>query len=396
MKTRFAIFAGLAATAVLLVLLPSCTGGRLYSYSDPSRVGRLQHAPQSAAESMSLQLQSGRAMGLQQQPATSSPRSIDEVWVIAKPQADVVAAAPVVQDEVPGCGSMVCVPPLPAPQPQATEPAFVALPLKHTDVRASISAFIASVDVTQQFHNPYDGKIEAVYVFPLPHNAAVSEFLMTIGERTIRGIIRERAEAERIYHEARAQGHVASLLTQERPNIFTQKVANIEPGRSIDVTITYFHTLACDDGWFEFAFPMVVGPRFNPPGFVGGVAALPRGSLDQAGQATAVQYLRAHERSGHDISLEVAIDAGVPIEEVRCATHEVEISGLESQQARVALSPRDSIPNRDFVLRYRAAGDAIRTALLAHRDQRGGYFALMVLLDWLRPGGTRPTAPIVV
>jgi len=124
----------------------------------------------------------------------------------------------------------------------------VPLPLKHTDVKASISAYIASVEVTQEFHNPYDGKIEAVYVFPLPQNAAVNEFIMIIGERRIRGIIRERQEAEEIYRQARSQGYIASLMTQERPNIFTHSVANIEPGKRIDVNIKYFHTLAYADG----------------------------------------------------------------------------------------------------------------------------------------------------
>src|SRR5712672_3175170 len=120
--------------------------------------------------------------------------------------------------------------------------------------------------------------MEAVYLFPLPHNAAVNDFIMTIGERRIRGIIRERKEAEEIYQEAKRQGYVASLLTEERPNVFTQSVANIEPGREIDVTIKYFHTLEYADGWYEFVFPMVVGPRFNPAGTTDGVGAVPRGA----------------------------------------------------------------------------------------------------------------------
>src|SRR5262249_44818825 len=142
----------------------------------------------------------------------------------------------------------------------------VTVPLKHTDVQASVAGYISTVNVTQQFNNPYDSKIEAVYVFPLPDNAAVSDFLMTIGDRTIRGIIREREQAEQIYAAARAQGYVASLMTEERPNIFTQKVANIEPGKAIDINIRYYSTLTYSDGGYEFFFPMVIGPRFNPPG----------------------------------------------------------------------------------------------------------------------------------
>ena len=112
----------------------------------------------------------------------------------------------------------------------------VSLPLKHTEVRAFVQGFIGTVEVSQQFQNPYSGKIEAVYIFPLPHDAAVSEFVMTIGERRIRGIIRERKEAEELYNEAKRQGYVASLLTEERPNIFTQSVANIEPGTHVRVS----------------------------------------------------------------------------------------------------------------------------------------------------------------
>jgi len=149
----------------------------------------------------------------------------------------------------------------------------IPMPLRHTDVRATVSGYIGAVEVIQQFHNPYSSKIEAVYVFPLPHNAAVNEFIMTIGDRHIRGLIRESEEAKRIYEAARQQGYVASLLTEERPNIFTQSIANIEPGKKIDVHISYLHTLEYVDGWYEFAFPMVVGPRFNPPGITNGIGA---------------------------------------------------------------------------------------------------------------------------
>ena len=153
----------------------------------------------------------------------------------------------------------------------------VPLPLEHTAVEAAIEGHISTVAVNQRFGNPFDTKIEAVYLFPLPEKAAVSEFLMVIGERTIRGIVREKDEAEEIYRQARAQGYRASLLVQHRPNVFEQKVANIEPGKTIEVDITYFHTLAYKDGWYSFVFPTVVGPRFNPPGHTDPVGAVRRG-----------------------------------------------------------------------------------------------------------------------
>jgi Ca-activated chloride channel family protein len=302
-------------------------------------------------------------------PPGGLPALDEEVWVIVKSDPEAVPAG---GDATPGSGAMIC------RLPEAGRVKDVPLPLEHTDVSASVNAYIASVDVIQRFQNPFESKIEAVYVFPLPQNAAVNGFVMTVGERRIRGIIRERQEAERIYREARSQGYVASLLTQERPNIFTQKVANIEPGKRIDVEITYFHTLTYDDGWYEYTFPMVVAPRFNPPGSTDGVGAVARGRRGSSGQRTEVQYLRPDERSGHDISLAVDIMAGVSVEEIRCNSHRIEITNEESEQVRVTLSPDDSIPNKDFVLRYRVAGDEVKTALLTHQEGNEGYFTFML------------------
>jgi len=281
------------------------------------------------------------------------------------------AGGGIVRDaDTPGCGAMRVRPP--------RETRELDLPLKHTDVKADVCGYVATVNVTQQFHNPYDEKIEAVYVFPLPDNAAVNEFVMTIGRRKIRGIIRERQEAERVYKEARRQGYTASLLTQERPNVFTQKVANIEPCKSIDVTIRYFNTLAYVDGWYEFVFPMVVGPRFNPPGSKDGIGAVARGKRGISGQRTEVQYLAPGERSGHDISLSVDIDAGVEIEELDCPTHIVSKKMHSRRRAEVVLSDRDDLPNKDFVLRYRVAGDRTKSAMVTHTDKRGDFFSLML------------------
>ena len=254
----------------------------------------------------------------------------------------------------------------------------IPLPLKHTEVHAAVSGCIGTVDVKQEFANPYQKKIEAVYVFPLPHDAAVNEFVMTIGERHIRGIIRERAEAEGIYAMAKSQGYTASLLTEERPNVFSQSVANIEPGKEIDVNIKYFQTLAFNDGWYEFVFPMVVGPRYNPQGTADGVGAVERGNGGASGQNTEVEYLKPDERSGHDIALHLEVDAGVKIEEFQCATHRILQQQADDKHLSVALAAEDRIPNKDFVLRYRLAGDRVKSELLTHRDERGGYFALML------------------
>jgi Ca-activated chloride channel family protein len=290
----------------------------------------------------------------------------EELWVIAKG----FTSTPQPPEDRPGCGCLM------AKLPDVEKE--VPVPLKHTSVTGNIDGYIASVDVTQQFQNPYSSKIEAVYVFPLPENAAVNEFVMTVGERKIRGIIREREQAEKIYNEARSQGHVASLLTEERPNVFTQKVANIEPGKQIDINIRYFNTLRYDDGAYEFVFPMVVGPRYNPPATTDVIDSVARGAHNASGQNTEVQYLAPNERSGHDVSVSLNIKAGVNIENVRCVNHSVDIKESSESERQITLSPSDSIPNKDFVLRYKVAGEQIKTAMMTHKDDHGQYFTMML------------------
>jgi len=295
----------------------------------------------------------------------------EEIWIIARPK------VPAGEDDAsPGAGAMVATV-HPSDMPDAP-PREVPLPLEHTDVRAAVIGYVGTVDVTQQFTNPFDEKIEAVYLFPLPEQAAVSEFVMTIGERRIRGILREREEAEAVYRQARAQGYQASLLTQHRPNVFEQKVANIEPGKRIDVEIRYYHTLAYGDGWYSFVFPMVVGPRYNPAGSTDPLLALPRTDVRETG-AAAVRYLRPNERSGHDIGISVDLAPGVAIEEV-AASHRIKQEPLDGGAMRVTLDELATIPNQDFVLSFRVAGEKIKSNLLTYVDPKTqqGYFTLML------------------
>ena len=254
----------------------------------------------------------------------------------------------------------------------------VILPLESTSVDANISGYIATVNVLQKYHNPYRDKIEAVYVFPLPQNAAVTDFVMIVGDRKIRGIIREKEEAQRIYQQAKSQGYRASLLTQERPNIFKQSVANIEPGKRIDISITFFNTLKYENGEYEFVFPTVVGPRYNPAGQTDGIGAVGRDAYSASGQSTDVHYLNPNETSAHNIDINVDIDAGVSIEKVYSNSHVINVDKKTPSHAVVKLSPNDRIPNKDFVLRYKTSGSEVKTAMMVHKGDKGNYFTLLL------------------
>src|SRR5215217_6174883 len=254
-------------------------------------------------------------------------------------------------------------------------------PLKHTDVKAEISGFISRVTVTQQFENPFKEKIEAAYTFPLPQNAAVDDMTMIVGNRTVRGKILPREEAQAVYDAAKSNGQVAGLLDQERPNIFTQSVANILPGAEVKITISYVETLSYVNGAYEFVFPMVVGPRYVP----GSATSSNRGNgfapdTDRVPDASRItpKAPPAGMRSGHDISLEVTLDAGLIIDNIDSKTHPTDIQRPDAHSARLRLKDSETIPNKDFVLRYDVAGQAIQDALLTHRSEKGGFFTLIL------------------
>src|SRR5215207_7318888 len=201
-------------------------------------------------------------------------------------------------------------------------------PLKHTKVNAQVSGFISRVTVTQEFENNFQNKIEAVYTFPLPQAAAVDDLTMLVGDRTVKGKIMRREEAQQAYAAAKQIGKVASLLDQERPNIFTQQVANIMPGERIRIVISYVETLKYEDGSYEWSFPMVVAPRYisaSEPDENDDTEprSIPEETIDAP--RTPPTAIAEGMRAGHDISLEIAIDAGLPIEVFHSLTHETQI-----------------------------------------------------------------------
>ncbi|CAN5801708.1 hypothetical protein BH20ACI4_BH20ACI4_34740 [soil metagenome] len=252
------------------------------------------------------------------------------------------------------------------------------VPLKHTAVNAEISGFLSRVRVVQEFENNFTEKIEAVYVFPLPNNAAVDDMTMRIGERVVRGKIMKREEAREVYEAAKSNGQIASLLDQERPNIFTQSVANILPGEKILIEISYIETLKYDGGTYEFVFPMVVGPRYNPGGATGKTGGGFSPDTTQVPDASKITPMPALTRAGHDISISVNLDAGVPVESVQSNSHGIESAMLSANSYSVKLRNENTIPNKDFILKYDVAGKKIEDAILTHRGDKGGYFSLIL------------------
>jgi Ca-activated chloride channel family protein len=236
------------------------------------------------------------------------------------------------------------------------------LPIIDLAVHLDVTGLLVHGTVVQVFQNPTGEVIEALYVFPLPERAAVHFMEMAIGERHIVSVIQERQEAKRTYDAARAAGKKAALLEQERPNLFTTTVANINPGENVAVTLEYIQEIDYDAGEFGLAFPLTYTPRVQP--VLGSDAAPSRGRSS-----------RAIPRAAFSVRLE----AGFPLEAVESASHSLD--RWWDGEALMLEAPADGIAaDRDFLLRWRPQlGATPQSALFSEERDGARYHLLMVL-----------------
>lgn len=264
----------------------------------------------------------------------------------------------------------------------------VPCPLRDTSVTSDISGFVARVTVKQRFSNPSKTPIEALYTFPLPADAAVDQMSMTIGNRRVVGVVKRKEEARAVYETAKKAGKTAALLDQERPNIFTQSVANIMPGQDIVVEIGYTNVLKYEDGVYEWAFPTVVGPRYTARGGYeqtwvrGSSAAAPAHlakleSSERDPEKITPPIAGPGQHAGHTLFMQVNLNAGVSLREVKSVLHPIEVQRQGWTKAVVTLKEGQTVPDRDFVLRYKAGGESVETGVLTQNTNKGGHFTVV-------------------
>jgi len=253
---------------------------------------------------------------------------------------------------------------------KSDDPETDRLPLKSTSAKVNISGVIADVILTQVYKNEGKKPLEAIYVFPASTRAAVYGMKMTIGERVITANIREREEARREYEQAKQEGKSASLLEQQRPNVFQMNVANILPRDVIKVELKYTELLIPTDAVYEFVYPTVVGPRYVDQ------------QSEQTGSSenwTANPYLHEGESAPYTFDMKMDLAAGLPIQDISCETHKVDIRYKGSNFASIKLDSSEEFGgNRDFILKYRLAGGKIETGLLLFKGKKENFFLLML------------------
>jgi len=266
---------------------------------------------------------------------------------------------------------------------------YVSAPQLNTDVKIEVTGMVAYARVIQEFENPGEEWLEGVYVFPLPDDAAVSHLTMDVGDRVIEGVIKERKEAKKVYTEARKEGKKASLLEQERPNIFMMSVANIGPHEVVKVELEFQQTVLLDNGLFSLRFPTVVSPRYIPGQMTATSSSFDE--FDLSGWAFATSEVPDAPRisppvvePGQDpdnpVSLEVILDPGFTLAKLQSLYHAVDINYINVEKAEIRLNSTWAVADQDFVLEWTHEKEkAPQAALFAEEKGDENFIYLMVM-----------------
>jgi Ca-activated chloride channel homolog len=279
-------------------------------------------------------------------------------------------------------------------------------PRVHTDIDMTVSGIIARVQVTQQFQNPGDRWVEGVYAFPLPENSAVDQLRMQLGERVIVGEIREKADAQQLYAQARENGQRASVVHQQRPNIFRTAVANVGPHETIKITLSYLQIVDQQGGRYSLRFPLTITPRYVP-----GVSAADaivdtpetpvallnesHGPHDTATLGDLLPQFAHANASRQSVRFNINIDAGVPVEYIASAHHKVKIENSSDNGYRVELADASVAPDRDFELSWTPVVHGNPAAVLFRETTDAGEHVLLMFMPPQERGVLRTNREVI-
>ncbi len=260
---------------------------------------------------------------------------------------------------------------------------YVPAPGLASDVSIEVNGIVARVKVIQTFTNNTDQWVEGIYTFPLPEKSAVDRLTMVVGERRIEGEIKEKAEARKAYEQARSEGRRASLVSQERANIFTNEVANIGPGETIVVEIEYQDQARFQDGDFELRFPMVIRPRYIPGNKL---PVVPEGTgwsydTDQVPDASRITPPILPPAYGkiNPVSISVSLNPGFPVSGVVSPSHDIKVKESKGKYA-ITLKGGETPADSDFILNWTPLPGAEPATGLFTQKVDGDYYHLLMVI----------------
>lgn len=261
----------------------------------------------------------------------------------------------------------------------------------NSEIDLTVSGLTVRASLRQQFRNDGSEWVEGIYVFPLPEGAAVDQMRLTVGERVIAGEIQEKAKAKAQYEKAKKEGKRASLVQQQRANLFTTAVANLGPGETITIEIEYLDTAKYDEGTFSMRFPMTLTPRYIP----GSPTQDRQGSgwspdTDRVDDASLITPPQVVTSKDHRVRLHATIDAGMPLELVASRYHAVTINETDDRY-EVEFAQSGIAMDHDFELIWRPTRAAQPRAMVFSEEKAGEPHLLVMLVP-----PTDDSAPTVV
>ncbi|MCV6604919.1 MAG: VIT domain-containing protein, partial [Porticoccaceae bacterium] len=265
------------------------------------------------------------------------------------------------------------------------QPVRWVAPTLDTDVTINVNGPVARAVVKQRFYNPSDKWAEASYLFPLPEDAAVDRMRLRVGERVIEGQIKERQQAKKIYREAKRSGKRASLVEQQRPNLFTTSVANIPPGEQVVVEIEYQHEVSRDGNRYSLRYPMAITPRYTPgqvvPDSNHGEPQKNSSSSEPPWPVT----VAGNNLAGNPTRIEIKLNPGFELGQVISGSHSLQTT--ERQPVARNLLVNETAADRDFLLDwYSQAAEAPQVAFFVQQYQGDQYGLLQITPPELEAG----------
>lgn len=253
---------------------------------------------------------------------------------------------------------------------ESKETGIDSFPLKKTSITATIEGIVADIHVVQSYANEGTSPINASYVFPASTKVTIHGMQMQVGNQIVTAAIKEKEEARQEFETAKSEGKSASMLSEERSNVFTMDVANIMPGDEVNIDLHYTELITPDEGTYQFVFPTVTGPRYVSP---------IRDDSGNREEWTASPYLPEGSVPSDQYNIDVTILSALPITALSSSSHKINIDWTESTTAHITLSdPKDYAGNRDFILDYRLSGEEIGTGLMLGKGENENFFMLMI------------------
>ena len=279
---------------------------------------------------------------------------------------------------------------------KSREGKYLEAPRLGADYTVTISGPTGRTIITQRFTNPANGWVEGVYVFPLPESAAVDTLKIVAGNRVIVGEVKEKQEAKVIYEQAKAAGQTASLLEQERPNIFTNSVANIGPHETVVVQIEYQETIHQSNGTYSLRLPLVVAPRYNPAPLVqtvdfgsNGYGSTVNDPVPDRDRISPPVLDPRKNEPVNPVTISVDLSAGFALADVTSHHHTVKIDTIDDSHRKLALDGAEIPADRDFELTWTAKGTAPQVGLFRETVQGKDY-----LLATVTPPSVAAVGPV--